>query len=178
LKKIPARRCVVVDEAATTTAMTRTHGRAPPGRRVHDAVPLEHWRIKTLAAAVRLGEGVTAALAYDGPTDAAAFESFACDTLAPTLRRGDVVIWDNLQPHKVEAARAAVEGRGARVLFLPPYSPDYSPIEPMWSKVKQALRSVAAREDEALVAAIGDALRSVTPQDVRGYFKHCGYVVH
>lgn len=158
--------------------MTRTHGRAPPGERVHDAVPLEHWRIKTLAAAVRLGEGVTAALAYDGPTDAAAFESFACQTLAPTLRRGDVVIWDNLQPHKVAAAREAVEARGARVLFLPPYSPDYSPIEPMWSKVKQSLRSAGAREDGALIAAIGSGLRAVTPQDVRGYFEHCGYVVH
>ena len=158
--------------------MTRTHGRAPPGERVHDAVPLEHWRIMTLAAAVRLGEGVTAALAYDGATDAAAFESFACQTLAPTLRRGDVVIWDNLQPHKVAAAREAVEARGARVLFLPPYSPDYSPIEPMWSKVKQSLRSAGAREDGAPIAAIGSGLRAVTPQDVRGYFEHCGYVVH
>ena len=175
-KRVPAASCVVVDESATTTAMIRTHGRAPPGERVHDAVPLEHWRVKTLAAAVRLGEGVTAALAYDGPTDAAAFESFACDTLAPTLRAGDVVIWDNLQPHKMGVARAAVEARGARVLFLPPYSPDYSPIEPMWSKVKQALRSAAPRDDAALVDAIGEALRSVTPEDVSGYFQHCGYV--
>lgn len=158
--------------------MTRTHGRAPPGERVHDAVPLGPRRVKTLAAAVRLGEGVTAALAYDGATDAAAFESFARDTLAPTLRRGDVVIWDNLQPHRATAAWEAVEARGARVLLLPPYSPDYSPIEPMWSKVKQSLRSAAAREDAALVTAIGDALRSVTPEDVRGYFEHCGYVVH
>lgn len=158
--------------------MTRTYGRAPAGVRVHDAVRQGHWRIKTLAAAVRLGEGVTAALAYDGPTDAAAFESFACGTLAPTLRPGDVVIWDNLQPHKIDAAREAVEARGARVLFLPPYSPDYSPIEPAWSKVKQFLRSVGAREDAALIDAIGHGLRSVTPQDVHGYFKHCGYVVH
>jgi transposase len=168
----------VVDEAATTTSMTRTHGRAPPGERVHDAIPLDHWRIKTVAAAVRLGEGVTAALAYDGPTDAAAFESFVCETLAPTLRPGDVVIWDNLQPHKAATARAGVEARGARVLFLPPYSPDYSPIEPGWSKVKQILRSIGARDDQALIDAIGDALRSVTPEDVRGYFEHCGYVVH
>lgn len=111
---------MVVDESATTTTMTRAYGRAPPGERVHDAVPLEHWRIKTLAAAVRLGEGVTAALAYDGPTDAAAFEAFAafaCDTLAPTLRPGDVVIWDNLQPHKIDVARMAVEARGARACY-------------------------------------------------------------
>jgi transposase len=121
---------------------------------------------------------VTAALAYDGPTDAAAFASFARETLAPTLRRGDVVIWDNLQPHRAAAARDAVEARGARVLFLPPYSPDYSPIEPAWSKVKQFLRSASARDDRALVDAIGEALRNVTPQDVRGYFEHCGYRVH
>jgi transposase len=145
---------------------------------VHDAVPLAHWQVKTLAAAARLGEGVTAALAYDGATDAAAFESFACDTLAPTLRPGDVVIRDNLRPHTATAAREAVEARGARVLLLPPYSPDYSPIEPMWSKVKQHLRSVGAREDGAPVRAIGDALRNVTPQDVLGYFQHCGYIVH
>ena len=169
---------MVVDECGTTTSMTRTHGRAPPGERVHDAVPLAHWQVKTLAAAVRLGEGVTAALAYDGATDAAAFESFACDTLAPTLRPGDVVIRDNLRPHTATAAREAVEARGARVLLLPPYSPDYSPIEPMWSKVKQHLRSVGAREDGAPVRAIGDALRNVTPQDVLGYFQHCGYIVH
>jgi len=169
---------VVVDECGTTTSMTRTHGRAPPGERVHDAVPLAHWQVKTLAAAARLGEGVTAALAYDGATDAAAFESFACDTLAPTLRPGDVVIRDNLRPHTATAAREAVEARGARVLLLPPYSPDYSPIEPMWSKVKQHLRSVGAREDGAPVRAIGDALRNVTPQDVLGYFQHCGYIVH
>ena len=176
MKQVPARRCVVVDEAATTTSMTRTHGRAPPGERVHDAVPMAHWQVQTLAAAVRLGEGVTAALAYDGPTDTAAFESFACHTLAPTLRPGDVVIWDNLRPHTATAAREAVEARGARVLLLPPYSPDYSPIEPMWSKVKQSLRSAAARDDKALVDAIGHALRDVTPEDVCGYYRHCGYV--
>jgi transposase len=168
----------VIDESGTTTSMTRAYGRAPPGERVHDAVPLGHWQIKTVVAAVRLDAGVTAALAYDGTTDAAAFESFACDTLAPTLRRGDVVIWDNLKAHRTDVVRAAVEACGARVLFLPPYSPDYSPIEPMWSKVKQSLRSAGAREDGALIDAIGDALRNVTPEDVRGYFEHCGYVVH
>jgi transposase len=158
--------------------MTRTHGRAPPGARVPDAVPQGHWRVVTLAGAVRLGAGVTAALAYDGPTDAAAFEAFARDALAPTLRPGDVVIWDNLQPHRAADARAAVEARGARVLFLPPYSPDYSPIEPVWAKVKQRLRSAKARTPEALVDAIGDALRAVTPEDVRNCFEHCGYLVH
>ena len=158
--------------------MTRIYGRAPPGERVVDAVPQEHWKIKTLAGAVRLGEGVTAALAFDGATDGPAFLSFAQCSLAPTLRPGDVVILDNLQPHKAAGVREAIESAGARVLFLPPYSPDLSPIEPMWSKVKQHLRSAKARTDDGLIDAMGDALRSVTPEDVCGYFEHCGYVVH
>jgi transposase len=158
--------------------MTRTHGRAAPGERVADAVPLGHWRVKTLAGAVRLGGGVAAALAYDGPTDAAAFVSFVEDSLAPTLRPGDVVILDNLRPHRATGVLEAVEARGARLLYLPPYSPDLSPIEPMWSKVKQHLRSAKPRTDAALLDAMGDALRSVTSADIRGYFEHCGYVVH
>lgn len=167
----------MVDECATTTAMTRLYGRAPAGARVEDTVPQEHWKIKTLAGATRL-DGVTAALAYDGPTDAAAFLTFTQDTLVPTLKRGDVVILDNLQPHKAGGVREAIEGCGARVLFLPPYSPDYSPIEPMWSKVKQHLRSAKARTDEALIDAMATGLRSVTAADMRGYFEKCGYMIH
>ena len=167
----------MVDECGTTTTMTRLYGRAPAGVRVEDTVPQEHWKIKTLAGATRL-DGVTAALAYDGPTDTAAFLAFTQGVLAPTLRRGDVVILDNLQPHKAAGVREAIEARGARMLFLPPYSPDYSPIEPMWSKVKQHLRSAKARTDEALIDAMADGLRSVTAVDMQGYFEHCGYVIH
>ena len=152
--------------------MTRLYARAPAGQRVKDAVPHEHWKIKTLAGAVRLGGG-NAALAYNGPTDAAAFLAFTQGVLAPTLRRGDVVIMDNLSPHKAAGVREAIEERGARLLYLPPYSPDFSPIEPMWSKVKQHLRSAKARTDGALIDAMGEALRAVTPADIRGYFEHC-----
>jgi transposase len=141
--------------------MTRLHGRAPAGRRVEDAAPQEHWKIKTLAGAVRL-DGVAAALAYDGPTDAAAFLAFTQCALGPSLRPGEVVILDNLQPHKAAGVREAIERHGARVMYLPPYSPDYSPIEPMWSKVKEHLRSAKARTDDELIDAIADALRSVT----------------
>jgi transposase len=167
----------VVDEIATTLAMTRLHGRAPAGQRVEDAAPLEHWKIKTLAGAVRL-DGVATALAYDGPTDADAFLAFTRRALGPKLRPGEVVILDNLQPHKAAGVREAIEQRGARVMYLPPYSPDYSPIEPMWSKVKEHLRSAKARTDEELIEAIAEALRSITAADMRGYFEHCGYVVH
>lgn len=142
-----------------------------------DAVPLGHWMIKTLAGATRL-DGVAAAPAYDGPTDAAAFLAFTQDVLVPTPRRGDVVITDNLKPHKAAGVREAIEARGARSLFLPPYSPDYSPIEPMWSKVKRHLRSAKARTSGALIDAMAEGLRPVTATDMRGYFDHCGYLVH
>ena len=178
LAAVDPERCVVIDESGTTTAMTRTHGRAPPGERVPDAVPLVHWQVMTVAAAVRLGAGVTAAMAYPGATDAAAFATYVEWSLAPTLRPGDVVILDRLQAHRAAGVREAIEAAGARLLPLPPYSPDYSPIEPAWSKVKRFLRSAKARTPDALVDAIGDGLRSVTPDDVRAFFEHCGYAVH
>lgn len=166
---------MVIDECATTTAMTRTHGRAPPGERVHDSLPSVNWQIKTLAGAIRLGQGVTAALTYNGPTDTQAFLSFTQECLVPTLHAGDVVVMDNLRPHKVAAVREAIEACGAKVMYLPPYSPDLSPIEPVWAKVKERLRSAKARTDQGLIDAIGDALRAVTPGDVEGCFRHCGY---
>ena len=178
LAAVVPEKCVVIDESGTTTAMTRTHGRAPPGVRVADAVPLVHWQVMTVAAAVRLGEGFTAAMAYPGATDAPAFRAYVECSLVPTLRPGDVVILDRLQAHRAAGVREAIEAAGARLLPLPPYSPDYSPIEPAWSKVKGYLRSAKARTPEDLVDAIGHALRSVTPDDVYGYFAHCGYVVH
>ena len=178
LAAVEPEKCVVIDESGTTTAMTRAHGRAPPGVRVGDAVPLVHWQIMTIAAAVRLGHGVTAAMAYPGATDAPAFRTYVEWSLVPTLRPGDVVILDRLQAHKAAGVREAIEAAGARVLLLPPYSPDYSPIEPAWSKVKQFLRSAKARTSEDLVGAIGEALRSVTQQDIEHYFEHCGYMVH
>jgi transposase len=168
---------VFVDESGTTTAMTRLYARAPAGERVREGVPQAHWKVKTVAGAMRC-DGVTAALAFDGATDAAAFLSFTRDVLCPTLRPGDVVILDNLRPHKAAGVREAVEARGAGLMYLPPYSPDYSPVEPMWSKVKQHLRSAKARTDAGLLGAIGDALRSVTAADARGFFEHCGHVVH
>jgi transposase len=178
LADVDAGRCVVIDESGTTTAMTRTHGRAPPGVRVGDAVPLVHWQVMTIAAAVRLGQGVTAAMAYPGATDAPAFRTYVEWSLVPTLRRGDVVILDRLQAHRAAGIRETIEAAGARVLMLPPYSPDYSPIEPAWSQVKRFLRTAKARTTQDLVNAIGEALRSVTRQDVAHYFEHCGYVVH
>jgi transposase len=118
---------------------------------------------------------VEAPLVIEGAMDSLVFSGYIERVLAPTLRVGDVVVMDNLSPHKTRAVQEAIEARGATVRYLPPYSPDFNPIEPMWSKVKQYLRSVAARTHRRLVSAVGDALRSVTPADCRGLFHGYGY---
>ena len=173
---IATERLVVVDESGCTTSMTRRRGRAPRGKRVHDAVPGGHWKVTTLIGAVRAG-GVAAAVSVEAATDGPLFLAFVRDALAPALRPGDVVVMDNLGAHKVRGVREAVEGAGARLLYLPPYSPDLSPIELCWSKVKQALRSAAARTAEALGRAVEEAFKTVTTLDLANWFHHCGYHV-
>jgi len=174
---VPAGRRVYLDEAGATTGMTRLRGRAPPGERVVEAVPQGQWQIKTLIGSLRL-DGRTTALAFDGATDALAFEGYVAGQLCPTLRPGDLVVMDRLSAHRGPAVRAAIEAAGARLLYLPPYSPDLNPVEPMWSKVKQHLRSAKPRTDAELIDAMGMALRSVTAADAHGYFEHCGCIVH
>ena len=178
---VAAERLVVVDESGCTTSMTRTRGRAPRGERVHDAVPGGSWKVTTLIGAVRVGgvaaEGVAAAVSVEAATDGPLFLAFVRDALVPALRPGDVVVMDNLGAHKVKGVREAIEAAGARLLYLPPYSPDLSPIELFWSKVKQALRSAAARTAEALGDAVQRAFRTVTQSDLANWFRHCGYRV-
>jgi transposase len=169
---IDPRRLVFVDETGAHTAMTRTYGRAPRGQRVRGSAP-GHWKSLTLTCGLRLS-GVVAPLAFEGAIDAPTFEVYVKRRLAPRLRPGDVVVWDNLKPHESAGARRAVEGAGARLLPLPPYSPDYTPIEEMYSKVKGSLRTAAARTTDAVYEALGVALRAVCPSDIRGWFKHCG----
>ena len=178
LNQVPVGRRVYAGETGATTGMTRLYGRAPPGERVRDAVPQSGWEVAAPVGAMRLDGPTTAALAFEGATDAEAFRAFVERALCPTLRPGDVVVMDRLGAHRPAAVRAAIEAADARLLYLPPYSQDLSPIEPMWSKVKQHLRDAKARTHDALVGAIGDALRSVTADDAKGYFEHCGYVVH
>ncbi|WZP00279.1 IS630 family transposase [Isosphaeraceae bacterium EP7] len=169
-------RLVFLDESGASTAMDRTHGRAPSGVRVDGPVPHGHWKVTTLTAAVRL-DGVPAAacLAFDGATNAACFEADIGRCLAPTLRPGDVVIIDNLPCHKTAEVGRLIAAAGAEVRYLPPYSPDLSPIESMFSKLKPHLRSAKARTAEARIGAMGDGLRAVEPGDLRGWFGHCGY---
>src|SRR5215207_6102292 len=131
---------VFVDESGATTVMTRTYGRAPAGERVPGAVPGD-WESVTVIAGMRLS-GVVAPMVFEGATDTAAFETWVIEGLVPELEPDDVVVWDNLKPHKSAVVKRAVESAGARVLPLPPHSPDLTPIEEMWSKVKEALRTL------------------------------------
>ena len=163
-----------LDESGAQTSMTRTRGRAPRGQRVVAKVPGGHWTIVTMISAVR-SSGPFAAATIVGATDSDVFRAYVNEVLAPHLRPGDVVVMDNLSPHKAAGVREAIEGAGATLRYLPPYSPDFNPIENMWSKVKGVLRSLAARTVDALHDAIGAALSTVTPADCVGFFHHCGY---
>jgi transposase len=166
---IDPNRLVFVDESGANTAMTRTYGRAPAGERVHGSAP-GHWDTVTLICGLRLS-GVTAPVVVEGATDTAVFESYVEQVLVPQLQAGDVVIWDNLKPHKAKAVVSAVEDAGAQLIPLPPWSSDLTPIEEMFSKVKGSLRSVAARTTETVTAAIGSALHEISAQDILGWFQ-------
>jgi len=172
LATLDPQRLVFVDETGTTTAMARLHGRAPQGERVYARVP-GRWHSLTLIGGLRLN-GVAATFAFAGATDTPAFQTYAEQVLAPELCPGDVVIWDNLKPHKDRAVVEAVERTGARVLPAPPWSPDLIPIEKMFSKVKGVLRTLAARTTATLVGAMGTALEKVCPKDILGWFRSCG----
>lgn len=163
-----------LDESGAQTSMTRTRGRAPKGQRVVAKVPGGHWTVVTMISAVRTG-GPFAAASIVGATDSDVFRTYVREVLAPRLRAGDVVVMDNLTPHKASGVREAIEGAGAELRYLPPYSPDFNPIENMWGKVKGVLRSLAARGIDTLHDAIGVALGTVTPADCAGFFRHCGY---
>jgi transposase len=175
-QRINAGRLIYVDESAATTAMTRTQARAPRGERAVGVVPAKHWSVITMVSAIGL-TGILASLIYEGATDEDAFATFVEEVLGPQLCSGDVVLMDNLAAHKSDRVRAAIESRGATQVFLPPYSPDFNPIERAWSKVKAWLRKRAARTKLTLSYAIGEALDRITALDCYGYFKACGIPV-
>ena len=163
---------VFVDETGANTAMTRTYGRAPRGQRVPGAVPGQ-WKSVTLVAGLRLS-GVVAPFAFEGAMDTSTFRSYVEQILKPELHPGDVVIWDNLTPHRDERARAAVARARALIEPLPPYSPDLTPIEKLFSKVKGVMRWAAGRTTEAVYGAMRTAIDLVKPQDIQGWFHSCG----
>ncbi len=163
-----------VDETGAKTDMTRRYGWGPKRERVAEAVPQGHWKTTTLLQAIGLA-GTRAAMITDGPTSAAVFEKFVDWLLAPKLKPGDVVILDNLSSHKSARAVERIGRAGARVKYLPPYSPDLNPIEKVFSKIKSFLRFAAARTQAALWDAIGFALDAITPDDCKNVFRSCGY---
>lgn len=156
--------------------MTRTCGWAPRGERVVDHVPGRRWETFTVVAGIR-DDSVLAPMILPGAMNTDAFRVWVQDCLAPELQRGDTVIWDNLGIHGNAEARWAIESRGARLRFLPPYSPDMNPIELAWSKAKTLLRAAAPRNWKDLVSAVGHALRAISPSDCDGWFSHCGYAL-
>ena len=168
------RRLVFIDETAVTTKMVRHYGRSPRGRRLVGSVPHGHWKTLTYVAALRI-DGLTANYVFDGAMNGTYFLAYVEQVLVPTLRKGDIVFVDNLPAHKVSGVPEAIEAAGAKLRFLPAYSPDLNPIEKMWSKVKALLRSMEARTPADLVRAIGHALAQVTAQDALGWFVSCGY---
>jgi len=167
---------VFVDETGATTAMNRTHGRAPRGERVPAAAP-GAWKNVTLITGLRTS-GVVAPLALAGATDQVVFQTYVEQVLVPELQPGDVVVWDNLAPHKNPGVVVAIEAVGARVDPLPVYSPDLTPIEEMFSKTKTYLPTVAARTTTTVITAMGKALQRVTPGDILGWFHdRCAYAM-
>ena len=165
---------VFLDEFGATTTMQRTHGRAAPGERVVTKVPHGHWKMISTIAAMSVN-GIVASGSFDGATDTELFITFVREGLLPRLKPGQVLVLDNLPAHKSVEIDRLIETIGARVLRLPPYSPDFNPIEMAISKVKTVLRKLARRSVDGLFNGIGDALESIRPTDALNYIAHCGY---
>lgn len=173
--RLDPRRLVFIDETGTQTKMARRRGRAPRGQRLVAAVPHGHWKTLTLIAALRC-DGITAPMVIDQPMNGQIFQAWVEQVLRPTLKAGDIVVWDNLPAHKIASARAAVEAAGATLLWLPAYSPDFNPIEQLFAKLKAHLRKAAARTLDQLWREIGRILDTVPPNECANYFKNAGYV--
>jgi transposase len=176
VKTLDVHRLKFVDESGATLAMLRRYGRATPGQRVVDHVPANYGANYTMLAAVGL-DGLHAPWVIDGAVNGDIFRCGVRDILGPTLRPGDMGLWDNLSAHKVAGVEEMLTARGARLIRLSPYSPDFNPIEQCWSKIKTFLRQAKARTVEALINAIKHALDTVTEADIRGWFRQCGYSV-
>ena len=171
-----ARAYVFVDESGVTTDLLRRYGRSPRGVRLRDYTPYRHWQTHTVIAALRV-DGLGAPAVFDGPIDNPSFLAYVEQVLVPTLRPGDVVVLDNLAMHKQPEVHAAIVGAGAHLRFLPPYSPDFNPIEQAFAKLKAFLRAVRPRTFAQVVELVGLALELFTPAECLNFVRHCGYRV-
>ncbi len=165
-----------LDESGVNLSLTRLYGRAAPDQRVVDHVPQPAGPQTTTLAVIDL-TGIAAPLVLSGAVNGTVFYGYIARCVVPTLQPGDVLFMDNLPAHKVAGLDALIEAQGARLIYLPPYSPDFNPIELAWSKVKTLLRRLKARTFLDLVAALKQALLAITPQDIQGWFAHCGYAI-
>ena len=172
--ELKSERLVFIDETGAATDMARRYGRCPRGERLVCSVPWGHWKTTTFVAALRLGE-VAAPCVLDGPMDGESFRAYVEQFVVPILKPGDIVVMDNLASHKVAGVREAIEAAGAELRYLPPYSPDFNPIEQFFAKLKALLRKAAARTVEALIAAIAEVLTEVRPQECANYLANQGY---
>jgi transposase len=172
--EIDIHRLVFIDETGASTKMARLYGRSPCGERCVGALPHGHWKTTTFLGALRV-TGMTAPMVLDGPMDGLAFEAYVTQVLVPTLRPGNIVVMDNLAAHKRTEIAIAIEAAGARLLYLPPYSPDLNPIEMAFAKLKAALRKAAARSIEDLLDAIARALATFTAQECLNFYTAAGY---
>jgi transposase len=174
VERVEAEQLVFVDEMGTNISLSALYAWAPRGARALCSVPRNRGANTTVLSSMTL-EGMGPALTVEGTTTSVVFEAYVEQVLAPTLRRGQVVVLDNLSAHKGERVRELIEGRGCELLYLPSYSPDFNPIEEAFAKIKGFLRKSEARAREALVEAIGAAISAVTVEDACGFFEHCGY---
>ena len=173
--KLDVKKLVFLDGTGTSTNMTRTRGRALKGERCVASAPHGHWKTTTFIAGLRVNE-ITAPMVLDGPMNGPTFLAYIEQFLCPTLTSGDIVIADNLPSHKIVGARQAIEARGVKLYFLPPYSPDLNPIEKLFAKLKALLRKAAHRTVDALWDEIGNLLNAFSPDECKNYFSSSGYV--
>jgi len=165
---------VFIDETGATTAMARLRGRALKGQRLRAGIPQGHWKTTTFVAGLRL-TGMVAPMVVDGPMNRPTFQAYLEQVLMPELRPGDVVVMDNLPAHKGSAVREAIEAAGASLLYLPPYSPDFNPIENAFAKLTALLRKAAERSVAGLWRLIGRLSETFSPQECANYFSAAGY---
>ena len=165
-----------LDESSVNLSLTRLYGRAAPDQRVVDRAPQLSGPQTTTLAVIGL-MGITAPLVLSGAVNGTVFYGYIAQCVVPTLQPGDVLFMDNLSAHKVAGIEALIEAQGAQLIYLPPYSPDFNPIELAWSKVKTILRRLKARTFPDLMAALKQALLAITPHDIQGWFAHCGYAI-
>ena len=175
ISSIEPDRFVFVDECSSNTSLAPLYGWARRGERAHQRVPRNWGKNITLISSISKEQGIGASLVVEGSTNGTVFQTYLHDVLCPTLKRGQMVVMDNLSAHKGEKVRELIEGEGCKLIYLPPYSPDFNPIEQAFSKLKSYLRSACARSRQTLMEVIGEALSTITTSDAEGFFEHCGY---